>query len=257
MYFAIAVACFIIAALISANRKGKQTAQQAEYMQKMRKGLRTPREYYYACFEYLELMKKRVEFCQEINPTFDFETDFRSENSFVNQEHAAMLPYWKTLRVDHWTYRAEQYAIGKAREIIIAEGYVPSDVSGYTMPDDYQVWKKNQFRSRYEVGLYYPNPFKGYSLSNMDLIPGYTMDVAVKELDEVAEKYGFHDFCTSVLFIKHDEQTGTYYYSQEQPQTIKSWYDKEIVQGAPVQWQNFLRDSYSGTFRIPADILDD
>ena len=40
MYFAIAVVCFIIAALISANRKGKQTAQQVEYMRKMRSGFK-------------------------------------------------------------------------------------------------------------------------------------------------------------------------------------------------------------------------
>lgn len=257
MYFAIAVVCFIIAALISANRKEKQTAQQAEYMRKMRKGLRTPREYYYACFEYLELMKKRITFCQELNPTLDHTPNCYREDDFFDPIDRAMLEYWKTLRVDHWTYSAEQYAIGKAREIIIEEGYVPSDVSGYTMPDNYQVWKRNQFRARYEVGLYYPNPFQGYSLSHMDLIPSYTMDTAVKELNEVAQKYGFQDFCSSVLRIKRDEQTGTYYYTQEGITNLKPQYDAAIVVGIPDNRKNFMRDVYLGAFMIPILTIDD
>lgn len=253
MYFAIAVVCFIIAALISANRKGKQTAQQAEYMRKMRRGLRTPREYYYACFEYLELMKRRITFCQALNPTLDHD----KQDEFFDPINSAMVEYWKTLRIDHWTYKAEQYAIGKAREIIIAEGYVPSDVGGYTMPDDYQVWKKNQFRARYEVGLYYPNPFQGYSLSHMDLIPGYTMDTAVEELNEVAQKYGFQDFCSSILHIKRDEQTGTYYYTQDDVTSLQSKYDAEIVIGVPDGWKKFMRNVYLGDFMVPVQTIDD
>ena len=119
MYFAIAVVCFIIAALISANRKEKQTAQQAEYMRKMRKGLRTPREYYYASFEYLELMKQRITFCQALNPTLDHD----KQDEFFDPINSAMVEYWKTLRIDHWTYKAEQYAIGKAHYKKDASGF--------------------------------------------------------------------------------------------------------------------------------------
>lgn len=257
MYFAIAVVCFIIAALISANRKGKQTAQQAEYMRKMRKGLRTPREYYYASFEYIELLKQRIEFCQALDPTIDYTPSYKRKDDFLEPIRRAMVEYWKTLRVDHWTYSTEQYAIGRAREIIIAEGYVPSDVSGYTMPDDYQVWKRNQFRARYELGLHYPNPFQGYSLSHIDLIPGYTMDVAVKELDEVAEKYGFHDFCASVLKIKHDEQTGTYYYSQEHAADLKEWYETELVKNAPDDQKKRMLTIHELDFQVPELTIDD
>ena len=91
----------------------------------------------------------------------------------------------------------------------------------------------------------------------MDLIPGYTMDTAVEELNEVAQKYGFQDFCSSILHIKRDEQTGTYYYTQDDVTSLQSKYDAEIVIGVPDEWKKFMRNVYLGDFMVPVQTIDD
>lgn len=256
MYFAIAVVLALIALGINAYRKGALRKQQNEYMEQRRKGPRTSREYLYANFEYAKLMERQIAVAQECNKVIyakRYEHNFDGCAQMFNE-------YWKTLRHDHATYTIEEYAVCKAREIILSEGYIPSNVSGYTLPENYTPWGR-LVRHRYPVSTWWPNPGDALNASHIDLIPGYDMAAAIRETDEIAEKYGYQDYCRSILNFRQDPDTGTYYIAKTIQRPPCDNPREQMKIGLPdrynAQWKETAVSVLADQFLYPPQIIDE
>lgn len=256
MHFAIAVVLALIAFGINAYRKSALKKQQNEYMEQRRKGPRTSREYLYANFEYAKLMEKQIAVAQEINKVAylkPYSYDFESRDTMVKN-------FFKTLQHDHATYTVEEYAVCKAREIILSEGYIPSNVSGYTLPDNYNPWWRHP-RHRYPVSTWWPNPGDALNASHIDLIPGYDMAAAIRETDEIAEKYGYQDYCRSILNFRQDPNTGTYYIAKTIQRPPCDNPREQMKIGMPERLsekeKNFDANSLESQFLYPPQIYDE
>lgn len=256
MYFAIAVVLALIAFGINAYRKGALRKQQNEYMEQRRRGPRTSREYLYANFEYAKLMEKQIAFAQECNKVIyakRYEYNLKGCDKMFNE-------YWKTLRHDHATYTIEEYAVCKAREIILSEGYIPSNVSGCTLPENYTPWGR-LVRHRYPVSTWWPNPGDALDVSHIDLIPGYDMAAAIRETDEIAEKYGYQDYCRSILNFRQDPDTGTYYIAKTIQRPPCDNPREQMMVGIPEQYTLERKlsnvDILENRFSFPPQIIDE
>lgn len=256
MYFAIAVVLALIALGINAYRKGALRKQQNEYMEQRRKGPRTSREYLYANFEYAKLMERQIAVAQECN-----RVEYRIKYQFDREARDQILnEYFKPLRHDHATYTAEEYAVCKAREIILSEGYIPSNVSGYTLPENYTPWGR-LVRHRYPVSTWWPNPGDALNASHIDLIPGYDMAAAIRETDEIAEKYGYQDYCRSILNFRQDPDTGTYYIAKTIQRPPCDNPREQMKIGIPDWCDNVITESgvaiLANSFAYPPQIIDE
>lgn len=256
MYFAIAVVLALIALGINAYRKGALRKQQNEYMEQRRKGPRTSREYLYANFEYAKLMERQIAVAQECN-----RVEYKIKYQFDREARGQILnEYFKTLRHDHATYTAEEYAVCKAREIILSEGYIPSNVSGYTLPENYTPWGR-LVRHRYPVSTWWPNPGDALNASHIDLIPGYDMAAAIRETDEIAEKYGYQDYCRSILNFRQDPDTGTYYIAKTIQRPPCDNPREQMKIGIPDWCDNVITESgvaiLANSFAYPPQIIDE
>ncbi len=256
MHFAIAVVLALIAFGINAYRKSALKKQQNEYMEQRRKGPRTSREYLYANFEYAKLMERQIAVAQECNRVEYAEKgklNFEASDQILNE-------YFKTLRHDHATYTAEEYAVCKAREIILSEGYIPSNVSGYTLPENYNPWWR-LVRHRYPVSTWWPNPGDALEASKIDLIPGYDMAAAIRETDEIAEKYGYQDYCRSILNFRQDPDTGTYYIAKTIQRPPCDNPREQMKIGLPdrynAQWKETAVSVLADQFLYPPQIIDE
>lgn len=256
MHFAIAVVLALIAFGINAYRKSALKKQQNEYMEQRRKGPRTSREYLYANFEYAKLMERQIAVAQECN-----RVEYRIKYQFDREARGQILnEYFKTLRHDHATYTAEEYAVCKAREIILSEGYIPSNVSGYTLPENYTPWGR-LVRHRYPVSTWWPNPGDALNASHIDLIPGYDMAAAIRETDEIAEKYGYQDYCRSILNFRQDPDTGTYYIAKTIQRPPCDNPREQMKIGIPDWCDNVITESgvaiLANSFAYPPQIIDE
>lgn len=256
MHFAVAVVLALIAFGINAYRKSALKKQQNEYMEQRRKGPRTSREYLYANFEYAKLMEKQIAFAQECNKVIyakRYEYNLKGCDQMFNE-------YWKTLRHDHATYTIEEYAVCKAREIILSEGYIPSNVTGYTLPDNYNPWWRHP-RHRYPVSTWWPNPGDALEASKIDLIPGYDIAAAIRETDEIAEKYGYQDYCRSILNFRQDPDTGTYYIAKTIQRPPCDNPREQMMVGIPEQYtlerKSSNIDILENRFSFPPQIIDE
>ncbi len=256
MHFAIAVVLALIAFGIDAYRKSALKKQQNEYMEQRRKGPRTSREYLYANFEYAKLMEKQIAVAQECNRVeykIKYQFDREARDQILNE-------YFKTLRHDHATYTAEEYAVCKAREIILSEGYIPSNVSGYTLPENYNPWWR-LVRHRYPVSTWWPNPGDALEASKIDLIPGYDIAAAIRETDEIAEKYGYQDYCRSILNFRQDPDTGTYYIAKTIQRPPCDNPREQMKIGIPDWCDNVITESgvaiLADSFAYPPQIIDE
>ena len=256
MYFAVAVVLALIAFGINTYRKSVLRKQQNEYMEQRRKGPRTSREYLYANFEYAKLMEKQIAVAQECNRAVYAEKgklNFEARDQILNE-------YFKTLRHDHATYTVEEYAVCKAREIILSEGYIPSNVSGYILPENYTPWGR-LVRHRYPVSTWWPNPGDALDVSHIDLIPGYDMAAAIRETDEIAEKYGYQDYCRSILNFRQDPDTGTYYIAKTIQRPPCDNPREQMMVGLPdrynAQWKETAVSVLADQFLYPPQIIDE
>ena len=179
--------------------------------------------------------------------------NFEASDQILNE-------YFKTLRHDHATYTAEEYAVCKAREIILSEGYIPSNVSGYTLPENYNPWWR-LVRHRYPVSTWWPNPGDALEASKIDLIPGYDMAAAIRETDEIAEKYGYQDYCRSILNFRQDPDTGTYYIAKTIQRPPCDNPREQMKIGLPdrynAQWKETAVSVLADQFLYPPQIIDE
>ena len=200
MYLVVAIVLFAIIFAASSTQQHKKDKQYEEYKSRQRK--KTSREYYYAQFYFLELLKKLLPVFQEFKqyPPLD------NKKTLVPDPRALEIAKrWRAevLTVNHWTYDLESIAVCKARERVIAEGYLPSD------PYQKEYSPKYPERHQYTVRAEWPMPpwvhHSTHSVENSD----YQTDI--RDLDEVAEKFGYHNFCDTILHLHYNETTGLVY----------------------------------------------
>lgn len=205
MYLAIAIILFVIVFAASSGQQNKKNKQYEEYKSHQRP--RTSREYYYAQFYYLELLQKLITVFQEYKP---YALLYDKKTYDLHPKAAEIVDRWKSevLTVNHQKYDLEQIAVGKAREQVIAEGYLPSDPFVKEYYPTYDPWKFLD-RHGYTVSAEWPKPawvgISTYSRADSD----YEKDIC--DLNEVAEKFGYHNFCDTVLHLHYNEATGFLY----------------------------------------------
>lgn len=117
---------------------------------------------------------------------------------------------WKTevLTVNHWKYKLEDIAVCKAREQVIAEGYLPSDPYQKEYYPTYNPWKYPE-RHDYTVRAEWPKP--ACTVVSTYVVNGAGYQEQIRNLNEVAEKFGYHDFCDTILHLHFDEASGLLY----------------------------------------------
>lgn len=205
MYLAIAIVLFAIVFACSSAQQYKKDRQYEEYKSRQRQ--KTIREYYYAQFYFLELVQKLISVFEEYKqcgPLFDRDTMGPNPKAVEIEER------WKfeILTVNYQEYKLEDIAVCKARERVIAEGYLPSDPYLHEYSPAYNPWKFPE-RHQYTVLAKWPRPpwmhVSTYSKADSD----YQNDI--RDLDEVAEQFGYHNFCDTVLHLRHNEATGKLY----------------------------------------------
>ena len=205
MYLAVAIVLFAIIFAASSAQQHKKDRQYEEYKSRQRK--KTSREYYYAQFYFLELLQKLLPVFQEFKqyPPLD-----NQKTLVPNPKALEIAKRWKAevLTVNHWTYDLESIAVCKARERVIAEGYLPSDPYQKEYFPSYDPWKYPE-RHVYTVRAEWPKP--ACTVVSTYIVNGAGYQEQIRNLNEVAEKFGYHDFCDTILHLHFDEASGLLY----------------------------------------------
>ena len=200
MYLVVAIVLFAIIFAASSTQQHKKDKQYEEYKSRQRK--KTSREYYYAQFYFLELPVFQ-EFKQY--PPLD------NKKTLVPDPRALKIAKrWRAevLTVNHWAYDLESIAVCKARERVIAEGYLPSDPYLKEYFPSYDPWKYPE-RHDYTVRAEWPKP--ACTVVSTYIVNGAGYQEQIRNLNEVAEKFGYHDFCDTILHLHFDEASGLLY----------------------------------------------
>lgn len=205
MYLAIAIVLFAIVFACSSGQQHKKNRQYEEYKSRQRQ--KTIREYFYAQFYFLELVQKLIPVFEEYKqcgPLFDRET------MEPNPKTIEIEKRWKSkvLTVNYREYNLEDIAVCKARERVIAEGYLPSDPYLHEYSPAYDPWKFPD-RHRYAVEATWPTLL--WTLVSVYSREGADYKKDMRDLNEVAEKFGYHNFCDTILHLHFDEASGMLY----------------------------------------------
>lgn len=226
MYLAIAIVLFAIVFVCSSDQRYKKNEQYEAY--KARRRPKTSREYYYAQFYLLEVLQKLIPVFQEYK---QYACLRDPETGEPHPKAVEIVNRWKSevLTVNHLEYKIDEIAAGKAREQVMAEGYLPSDPFVKEYSKTYDPWKFIDRRT-YSLNEKWPEPAWIY-------ISTYSRDDSdcqqdIRDLNEVAEKFGYHDFCDTVLHLHYNEETGFLYSDPAEEPCPCSQLKKKLFAGA-------------------------
>ena len=238
MYLAVAIVLFAIIFAASSAQQRKKDKMYEEYKSRQRQ--KTIREYYYAQFYFLGLIQKLIPVFQEYS-THAFQTEV--DPLIEGPKASAIRDKWRSevLRINYRTYTLDQIAICKAREQIVAEGYMPSDPFMKEFYPTYDPWKFPE-RHRHRLLPEWPMPPWVYHSTHSVENSGYQTDI--RDLDEVAEKFGYHNFCDTILHLHYNETTGLVYSNPAaEPGPWEPFREKLLEKTPKYYWRDCLGDT--------------
>lgn len=248
MSLAIAIFLLMIVFFAMSSQRTAKNKQYEEFKAGNRKGHNTAREYYYASFYFLELLQKAIPYCQEYNKYAC--GPYGTEN---NEMAAKIQNEWaEQLTMYHRFYEMDELAVCKAREAMIEDGYIPSNHASSIFEPSYSAWKYPD-RHRYTLQPFWPQPTLRFS--GTDLIPGYDYEATMRDLDEVAENFGYHNYCNTILHVHYDEVSGVFYNDPEiEPQPWQPLRDK-VMQNSIKENEWYAACQFRMTFGFPSYLI--
>lgn len=247
MYLVIAIVLFAIVFACSSTQQHSKNKQYEEYKSHQRK--KTSREYYYAQFYYLELIQKLI-------PVFE---EYKKEGYALEGIYLKPTPrsdeivkQWKAevLTVNYQEYTLEGIAVCKAREAVIAEGYMPSDPYKTEYYPSYNPWRFPE-RHQYRLQPGWPKPAS--MIVSTYIVKGDGYQEQVRNLNEVAEKFGYHDFCDTILHLHFNEKTGLLYSEPAAEPCFCDNLNEQLLAGVPKTYMDYFNLLPSMLFGLRGD----